>query len=72
MQNFKISFIKQKISNLLLISAFILFLTPYSIAGLSVNYSFIFYPIILILLNRKVKVPEKNNLVFILFFFLIF
>ena len=68
---FKISPDKQKISNFFLIILFVVFLTPYSIAGFSINYSFILYPIILILINGKIKVLSKNYLIFILIFFLI-
>ncbi len=50
---------------------FIFFLIPYSISGLSANYSFILLPLIIIFLSGKIKRPSKNFIIFILFFFFI-
>ena len=50
---------------------FIVFLIPYSISGLSANYSFILLPLIIIFLSGKIKKPSENFIIFILFFFII-
>lgn len=60
--------LKKKISNFFLITTFIIFLIPYSISGLSANYSFIFFPLILILITGKIKTPSKNIIFITLFF----
>tara|TARA_B100000902_G_C27304373_1_gene914587 strand:+ start:930 stop:2135 length:1206 start_codon:yes stop_codon:yes gene_type:complete len=64
--------LKKKISSFFLITSFIIFLYPYSISGLSANYSFILFPLFLILLTGKVKKPSNNVTLTIVFFFLIF
>ena len=50
---------------------FIVFLIPYSISGLSANYTFILLPLIIIFLSGKIKRPSENFIIFILFFFII-
>lgn len=62
---------KKKNSNFFLITTFIIFLIPYSISGLSANYSFIFFPLILILISGKIKTPSKNIILITLFFILV-
>ena len=50
---------------------FIIFLIPYSISGLSANYSFILLPIIIIFFSGKIKRPSENFIIFILFFLIL-
>ncbi len=69
----KVSTLKKKISSFFLVAAFIIFLYPYSIStGLSANYSFILFPLLLILFTGKVKKPSNNIILTVLFFFLLF
>jgi len=65
------SSLKKKISNFFLITTFIVFLIPYSISGLSANYSYILYPLLIILINWKIKPLNKNFILIISYFFLI-
>ena len=61
---------------LFLISIFIIFTVPYSIyvgsGRVSANYSFIFFPILIILLTGSIKKPNNNILLIMLFFGFIF
>ncbi len=68
----KLTLKKKKISIFFLVTAFIIFLYPYSISGLSANYSFILFPLVLILFTGKVKKPSMSIVLTILFFFLVF
>ncbi len=69
---YKINLLKKKtIFIFFYIIIFSAFLIPYSISGLSVNYSFILLPLLIILLSGKIKRPSKNMIIFILFFSLI-
>ena len=65
--------LKKKFSSFFLIIFFIIFLIPYSLpGGFSANYSFILLPIFLILLTGKFKKPNRNIILIVSFFFLIF
>ena len=60
---------------LFLVSIFVVFSIPFSLGyggGSSANYSYIFFPILVILLNGKVKIPNRNIIMIILIFFIIF
>lgn len=60
---------------LFLISIFIIFSIPYSIdfgGGSSANYSFIFFPMMMILLTGIIKIPNNNMTIIILIFCFIF
>ena len=60
---------KKIFSNFFYIIIFSVFLIPYSIStGLSANYSFILFPLLIILFSGKIKIPSKNIIIFILFF----
>ena len=62
--------------HLFLTCIFIIFIIPYSIlynnVGLSANYTFIFFPIIIILLTGSIKIPDNNIIIITLLFSIIF
>jgi len=64
------------LKKLLLSIIFLIFLFPYSInlsgSGVSANYSFIFFPILIILLTGNIKIPNNNIIFIILLFCFIF
>ncbi len=66
---FKSNLIEKKILFIFYIIIFSVFLIPYSIStGLSANYSFILFPLLIILISGKIKIPSENIIIFILFF----
>lgn len=71
MINISILSLKKKFSIFFYITSFIIFLYPFSISGLSANYSFIFFPFLFVLLSGKIKRPSENIIKIVLFFFLI-
>lgn len=66
---FKSNLLEKKILFIFYIVTFSVFLIPYSIStGLSANYSFILFPLLIILISGKIKIPSENIIIFILFF----
>tara|TARA_Y100000389_G_scaffold205079_1_gene262794 strand:- start:7998 stop:9200 length:1203 start_codon:yes stop_codon:yes gene_type:complete len=65
-----------KFSYILLILLFIIFFFPFSLTfaggGVSANYFYILFPIFIIILKGSLKIPNKNILLVITFFFSIF
>ena len=64
------------LKQLLLSSIFLMFITPYSIdwngSGVSANYSFIFFSILIILLTGNIEIPNNNTILIISLFCFIF
>lgn len=55
-----------------LVLCFFLFLYPVSVGGISVNYSFLLLPMVVILVRGKIKKPSTDLLAFIVFYAVIF
>jgi O-antigen ligase len=61
------------IENLTNILIFVIFLLPLKyISGISSNYLFILYPLILVLFKNKIVIPHKYVLIAITFYFILF
>ena len=64
--------LKEALQYLLLISVFMVFLWPSSLGGGSSNYSFVLLVLATIVVKGSLKIPNKNLITIILFYFLIF
>jgi len=73
---FLISFFKTIFRPLFFLIIFLIFLYPFEIKsqgdGLSINYSYIFFPAIILILKENLKAPSKNIIIIILFYYFIF
>ena len=73
MVNIKKFFLNDRIYSFFLITIFVICLTPYSTSlGKSANYSFVFFILLIILINGKFNKPNNYIIINLLFFFIIF
>jgi O-antigen ligase len=56
----------------LLVIAFTIFLIPFSLGSVSANYFFVILPVLIVLLKGKLKIPDVNINVMLIFYFSIF
>ena len=77
MKNLKKDNYKDKAIQFFFITLFLFFLYPYSIdlgstgTGVSANYSFILFPIIIIILKGTLKIPNNNFIIMMIVYFAI-
>ena len=67
LNNFVLS--KSIILKILYIALFYIFVTPYSVAianqGVSANYLFVFFPLIVLCIKKEISWPPRSVLIFI-------